>query len=110
MVGTSESAPAVDDASAATAARRGRGFERGDLGGVLEGEADVVEAFEQAGAIGGRNLEAMSGPPGPLMRCATRSTVKGTAPSAATTRAASASASASASSTGSTPFCRQFSR
>ena len=53
---------------------------------------------------------AMSVPPGPLMRCATRSTVNGAPPSAATTRAAKASCSGWPSSSGSTPFCRQFSR
>ena len=42
---------------------------RHDLVGVLERQADVVEAFEQAHAVGGRNVERdVRRRPGPLMR------------------------------------------
>ena len=90
--------------------RRHAFLEGSDLVRVLEREADVVEAFEQAHAVGGRNVERDIGAAGPLMRWVSRSTVNGAAPFAATTRFSNASASCGASTIGSKPFCRQFSR
>ena len=39
-------------------------FPGGDLGGMLEGEPDIVEAFEQAHAVGRRDLEGEIGAAG----------------------------------------------
>src|SRR6266508_1998130 len=51
--------------------------------------------------------KAMSGPPGPVMRWASRSTVNGADPSTSTTRAMKGSVSCGPSTTGSNPFCLQ---
>ena len=44
---------------------RGALFPGGDLVVVLEGEPDIVEPFEQAHAVGGRDVEADVRPAGP---------------------------------------------
>ena len=45
--------------------RRHALFPTSDLVGVLEGQADIVETFEQAHAVGGRNVERDVGAAGP---------------------------------------------
>jgi hypothetical protein len=52
------SAPAVDRGLLPRPFDTGALFEGRDLGGMLEGQADVVEAFEQPDTVGRRNLEA----------------------------------------------------
>src|SRR5262249_56448727 len=55
---TPKSKPAVDRGLQPRLVGGGALFPARDLVGVLEGEPDVVEAFEQTHAVGGRDIEA----------------------------------------------------
>src|SRR3977135_3888767 len=86
-------------------------FPGGDLVRMLEREPDIVETFEQAHAVGGRDIEIddrAAGAADGLRREIDRE--RGGAVGGDDARAAKASPPAPSSSSGSTPFCRQFSR